>query len=197
MSAKIAAPLDEVPPPPSDPAMEDILASIRKILSDDDAPDALAGNVARSPEDNQAVADLMTSAAQSAGALAAVALTSTQPEPAASIPAPGTTPEPLALTQEMMVSAPNAPAQVTPIGSAASMLNASAAAATAASVGELIRAVSADRTVGVSRSGMTLEDIVREEMRPMIKDWLDRHLPGMVERLVRAVIERVVSRAMT
>jgi cell pole-organizing protein PopZ len=37
----------------------------------------------------------------------------------------------------------------------------------------------------------TLEDLVREMLRPMLKVWLDDNLPGMVERLVRAEIDRV------
>src|SRR3989442_13869568 len=37
----------------------------------------------------------------------------------------------------------------------------------------------------------TLEDLVREMLRPMLKTWLDHNLPNLVERLVRAEIERV------
>src|SRR3974390_2799559 len=37
----------------------------------------------------------------------------------------------------------------------------------------------------------TLEDLVKEMLRPMLKGWLDDNLPGMVERIVRAEIERV------
>jgi cell pole-organizing protein PopZ len=37
----------------------------------------------------------------------------------------------------------------------------------------------------------TLEDMLRETLRPMLKAWLDDNLPGMVERLVRVEIERV------
>ncbi len=37
----------------------------------------------------------------------------------------------------------------------------------------------------------TLEDLVREMLKPMLKAWLDDNLPNMVERLVRAEIERV------
>jgi uncharacterized protein len=37
----------------------------------------------------------------------------------------------------------------------------------------------------------TLEDLVREMLRPLLKSWLDDNLPSMVERLVRAEIERV------
>jgi cell pole-organizing protein PopZ len=36
----------------------------------------------------------------------------------------------------------------------------------------------------------TLEDLVREMLRPMLKSWLDDNLPSLVERLVRAEIER-------
>jgi uncharacterized protein len=41
------------------------------------------------------------------------------------------------------------------------------------------------------QNARTLEDLVREMLRPMLKTWLDDNLPGTVERLVRAEIERV------
>ena len=41
------------------------------------------------------------------------------------------------------------------------------------------------------QNGPTLEDLVREMLRPMLKTWLDNNLPSLVERLVRAEIERV------
>jgi cell pole-organizing protein PopZ len=37
----------------------------------------------------------------------------------------------------------------------------------------------------------TLEDLVREMLRPLLKSWLDDNLPGLVERIVKAEIERV------
>jgi len=37
----------------------------------------------------------------------------------------------------------------------------------------------------------TVEDLVREMLKPMLKAWLDDNLPNMVERLVRAEIDRV------
>jgi cell pole-organizing protein PopZ len=36
-----------------------------------------------------------------------------------------------------------------------------------------------------------IEDSVKEMLRPMLKQWLDDNLPGIVERLVRQEIERV------
>jgi len=41
------------------------------------------------------------------------------------------------------------------------------------------------------QNARTLEDLVREMLRPMLKSWLDDNLPSMVERLVRTEIERV------
>lgn len=41
------------------------------------------------------------------------------------------------------------------------------------------------------QNARTLEDLVREMLRPMLKAWLDDNLPGMVERMVRTEIERV------
>lgn len=67
------------------------------------------------------------------------------------------------------------------------------AAAATASVGALLRTLT-ERGAQISRGGPTLEDMVREEMRPLLKEWLDTNLPGLVERLVRAEIERLVNR---
>jgi cell pole-organizing protein PopZ len=41
------------------------------------------------------------------------------------------------------------------------------------------------------QNARTLEDLVREMLRPMLKSWLDDNLPGLVERIVKAEIERV------
>jgi cell pole-organizing protein PopZ len=41
------------------------------------------------------------------------------------------------------------------------------------------------------QNGPTLEDLVKQMLRPMLKDWIDDNLPQLVERLVRAEIERV------
>ena len=43
----------------------------------------------------------------------------------------------------------------------------------------------------VKKHEPTLEDVVRETLRPMLKSWLDEHLPSLVERMVQAEIERV------
>ena len=43
----------------------------------------------------------------------------------------------------------------------------------------------------LGNNARTLEDLVKDMLRPMLKTWLDDNLPGLVERIVRAEIERV------
>jgi uncharacterized protein len=145
--------------------MEDILASIRRILSEDEAP-AAAGSppAAETPVDGVLVLD-----------------------PAMMVPDPAHEGEPVA----HMPSAPVAPPPVQHEPSA--LVAPEAAAAAASSVESLVRTL-AERTMRVHSGGPTIEDMVREELRPMLKTWLDANLPPLVERLVRAEIERVVGR---
>ncbi len=64
------------------------------------------------------------------------------------------------------------------------LLSNSASSAASAAFGNLAHTV-------LSQNARTLDDIVLELLKPMIKGWLDDHLPTIVERLVRAEIERV------
>lgn len=61
-------------------------------------------------------------------------------------------------------------------------------AVTDASVAQAFQMLSGTRMPSHAR---TLEEVVQDMLRPMLKDWLDANLPGLVERLVRAEIERV------
>jgi uncharacterized protein len=67
--------------------------------------------------------------------------------------------------------------------------------AAAGSVTNLVRALTSDRSAQVHSGGPTIADLVREELRPVIKAWLDSNLPPLVERMVRAEIEWVIARA--
>ena len=44
-----------------------------------------------------------------------------------------------------------------------------------------------------SGTSVTLEDLTRELLRPMLKDWLDANLPPMVERIVRDEIRKMTA----
>ena len=55
--------------------------------------------------------------------------------------------------------------------------------------------MSLSQTVQVSKGeGNTLEDIVVEMLRPMIKDWLDANLAEIVEQKVEEEVQRVARR---
>ena len=77
-----------------------------------------------------------------------------------------------------------APQPVAPAPSG--LLSSDAAGAASAAFGAL--ASSLMTSAGGSR---TLEDLVADLLKPMLKQWLDQNLPPLVERLVREEIERV------
>jgi cell pole-organizing protein PopZ len=68
-------------------------------------------------------------------------------------------------------------------------------AAAANSIGAMLRSLNAEKSVAISRQSLTIEDMVREEIRPLLKAWLDTNLAGMVERVVRTEIEKVLERS--
>jgi len=86
-----------------------------------------------------------------------------------------------------------------PIGQAKpqdGLMSAAAAGATAAAFAALARSSQQSGNGGLALgSGRTLEDLVQEMIRPMIKEWLDKNLPPMAERLVRKELERLSRRA--
>lgn len=163
----------------SDQSMEDILASIRRILNEDEAAAGPVEQGAPTPSSADTEPLLLTEDMM-------------VPEPGEPVP-----PEP-AITSPL-ATVPPEPARpadlVEPVPEG--LLAPAVAAAAAASVSQLLRAVSTERGAMVHRGGPSIEDVVREELRPLLKDWLDQHLPAMVERLVRAEIERVVGRALS
>jgi hypothetical protein len=70
-----------------------------------------------------------------------------------------------------------------------------AAAAAFAQLGALPRERRDETELPLGAVERTLEEIVREMLRPLLQAWLDGHLPGIVERLVREEIARVVGDA--
>ena len=50
------------------------------------------------------------------------------------------------------------------------------------------------QSVAMPAHGRTLEDVVSEMLRPLLKDWLDQYLPAMVEQAVRDEVERISRR---
>lgn len=178
-----------------DPSMDDILASIRRILDEEGRakPGGADAAVPPATEDVLELDETMLLPEPdevSSGPvptpppiLAEPVTMADPPPPPPALPVP--MPMPLPVPMPLPMPAPTAePGLVAP----------AAAAAAAMSVGALLRTLASERTAATHRGGPTIEDLVREEIRPLLKEWLDTHLPPMVERLVRAEIERVVSR---
>jgi cell pole-organizing protein PopZ len=69
---------------------------------------------------------------------------------------------------------------------------AEAAAATMAQLAARRASQAVDQSGG---DGLLVETLVRQAVEPMLRDWLDVHLQGIVEKLVRREVERIARRA--
>lgn len=219
-----------------EPSMEEILASIRRIIADDDTPKAakppekppaaapppaaaapapvrpapVPSPAPRAPAPPPAVAnkqediDAMLADLDSAPKVAAAPA-----PPKAVAPAP---PDVLDLTEAMAAPSPGpAPSFRTIVGDSdvvftdppeqrpepaaraperpytppdTSLISNQTMSAVDSAFNSLANTV-------LGNNARTLEDLVKEMLRPMLKGWLDDNLPGLVERIVRAEIERV------
>ena len=171
-----------------EPTMEEILASIRRIISEDGQNPAPGGAAEAGPADvlelTEVVAD--APAAPTAGAEASTAAVSQ---------------DAVDVVMKGAVSAPAEARAAAPVRRSADenepLVSAAAAAGSAAALAGFVgalqgsRSASRDMTVG----GATLEDLVRELLRPLLKEWLDANLPDMVERIVQREIARIARRA--
>ena len=59
------------------------------------------------------------------------------------------------------------------------------------SLASLRSAAQEQASIRTHRGGPTIEEVVREEIRPLLREWLDLNLPPLVERLVRAEIAKI------
>ena len=182
--------------------MEEILASIRRIISEDDEPGANAEEtpaeeafdeilelteIAEEPEEEPAeepAEEPEEEAAEEELSIDDVLNEVTQEEELELLE---TKDEPAAEAIDPVPKLPAAPiaAELIDVG----LLAAETTAAAAGMLSGLVAAV--DRTHGGSVFGdgnRKIEDLVKEVMRPMVKDWLDENLPGLTERLVRREI---------
>jgi len=173
-----------------EPTMEEILASIRRIISEDDAP-AEGAEAGPAAEEAAEAAVELAPAPEPEPEPVAVA----EPEPvAAAAPEPEPEPEPaqeeeaLELTEkvethgDLDVFATPEPAPPEPVEPLVSERVASAAASSFGALSAAIAMPKGDRT---------LEDVVRELLRPLLQQWLDDNLPTIVQQAVEAEVERI------
>ena len=165
-------------PEAEEPSIEEILASIRQIISDDyeeaveEATPVVEEEpeVASEPEEEDVLEltdeledDMEIDFIDTEEEEAAFAEEAPEPEPRAFDPTPS------------------------------SILSDNAQAATMSSLSKLVGNVPLNRR---GYDGITLEDIVRELLNPMLRDWMDQNLPPMVERIVEKELKKLARRAM-
>ncbi len=161
----------------SEPSMEDILASIRRIISEDD------DQARRPPEPVLELKQPAPTPAQAPAPSAAAEedILVFDEEPAPREPEPQAQPVARVAVPAAPVAAVDESAFDEAIVSPQAV-NAAASAFTRLS-GSLRIA---------EAPGQTIEGVVRELLRPMLKDWLEAHLPAIVEAKVEAEVERIV-----
>jgi uncharacterized protein len=205
-----------------EPSMEEILASIRRIIADDDASKPTKAPEAAPAAKQQAA----VTAAPSRPAPTPAPAKTTAPPPASAAAnsqddidamlaeledAPvdeASTPDVLDLTEAMAAPAPSSPPapSLRPAPGFRTIDGASDVVFTTKpeppplidrglisneTIAAVDRAFNTLTHTLIGQNARTLEDLVKEMLRPMLKSWLDDNLPSLVERIVRAEIERV------
>lgn len=192
-------------PKPNEPSMEEILASIRRIIADDEKPAAPPEPepepvaLAPEPEPEPVVEEPVEDDVLDLGAEAS-RVEEPAPEPA---PPAAEHHDDIAFAEPQVAEAapeppsfepPPQPAAFVPppFEPAPSQPSLDMAALISEQTGAAVNnAFSALAHTVLNNNARTLEDLVKDMLKPMLKTWLDDNLPTMVERLVRAEIERV------
>jgi cell pole-organizing protein PopZ len=167
-----------------EPSMEEILASIRSIIADDEDP---VPAIARAPNSG------------ATGGPQIVYSNDSIPPARALGRAPDAAPLPSDLPTYVVPSTPRVvwktprPAGASPVAPTPESSPAAVeeerlvSSATDAAVSGAFNALSASIAM---QSSERVETLMREMLRPMLKNWLDDNLPNLVERLVRTEIQR-------
>lgn len=159
--------------PQAEPSMEEILASIRRIISEEEQAPNAEPILDLTQTDEPSVAatnvddDIVFEAVEQA-----VAEETPLPEPAYAAPAPAP-------------AAPQRPQPATP-APVDEILSPPTANAAAGALARLAGSLKIADT-----PNQTVEGVVRELLKPMLKEWLDRNLPAIVEARVEAELERI------
>lgn len=186
----------------AEPSMEEILASIRRIISEDGdagkappaAPEAAPAAAPPPPAPKAAAPPPPPPPPEpepppppppEPEPVAAVAEPMPEPEPEPE-PEPLPEPEPEPVLELTEFAPPEEPAPMASARSAMSELDALVSESTAAASAQALASLNR-----ISAGGRTLEDVVRDCLRPLLKDWLDRNLTALTERLVQKEIRRI------
>ena len=216
-----------------EPSMEEILASIRRIISDDDAPEASPAEEAKAAQptkhapakqavkkeevkpamaakDKQAknnepsfeeddlleLTDMMEDEEELLELEDALELEDEVVQEVAPVEAK-VQPVPAKKIKESIVPKQNVAIQKVAIqkedDNSDHLVSDAVEAHSAAALSELVSVVS-KVNYSLGRADRTLEDIVRDALKPLLKQWLDDHLSLTVEKIVREEVERIVKK---
>jgi cell pole-organizing protein PopZ len=189
----------------SDPSMEEIIASISRIIAEDKPPadrrvgTTAAGEAAAPAWGERSDILELTQVVNEDGSVRRVSPwtdVAAAPSSAADAPAepPANATDPIEPQPPRADPAPE-PRLDSGRGRILSAATTGAAAAAFAQLGTLPRERRNETDLPLGSGERTLEEIVREMLRPLLQAWLDGHLPGIVERLVREEIARVAGEA--
>jgi len=179
-----------------EPSMEEILASIRRIISEEgsaeDATDKKAEAPAPAPVEELVLTDevqeepLPPVEEPEPAMEEEIELTEVAPPPPPPAPRPAPAPQMAEPTEHVSGRGVGEPPLVSP----------DVAEASASAMAQLI-ARRAQTVVEVQSpgQGLLVETLVRQAVEPMLRDWLDANLQAIVERLVRREVERIARRA--
>ena len=179
--------------------MEEILASIRRIISEDEAPAEPAepaAAVAEAPEPEPPPPPVLAPVAEpvaEAPVMEEPAVVTSEEDEVLELTDRVETPAlaPAETHGDIDVYAARDPEPRSAARPAArepdedQLISRGAAESAASAFGHLAQSLS------MPKDGRTLEDVVRELLRPLLKTWLDEHLPEIVQARVEAEVERI------
>ena len=196
-----------------EPSMEEILASIRRIISDDDK------EMEAATQQNEGAPEVKDELVEEEVGAIPEPESEPEPEPAPELSAEAIdddddddildltdmeAPDPEPLFEEQAYKevepepvappvSPSPPPPSAPTPPAANLVSPPQAGEASGSFERLTEKLNEDYSeLPIGNGAVTLEGLTRELVRPMLKEWLDQHLPMTVERLVREEIERLV-----
>lgn len=184
-----------------EPSMEEILASIRRIIAEDGDGAPAAPAAEEKQTRGEEVLEL-TEVVEEDGTV--VSITAGGKKPFAEPPPPPPPPPPPKPIFDVEAAPPRAeplppPLPPMPLETDERLVSQATEIASVSALSQLSGLTGRDQlgNLPLGDTGRTLEDLVRELLRPMLRDWLDANLPQLVERLVQEEIRRMSREAQT
>ncbi len=181
-------------PTSQEPTMEEILASIRRIISEDEVPAEEGAEEAEAEPEAESEPDYepMEEAFDEPAPEPAPAPVLDDEDDILDLTEPYKAPAPVFQSDDLEAYAPPpptaAPAPAPMMVIEEAIVSHVAEVAAASAFGHLAQ------TIAMPGHGRTLEDVVRELLRPMLKTWLDENLPTIVQATVDEEVSRISRR---